>query len=180
MSILNYGGVDMSFKVSWKLHIACFILGYMICIIQQDSIANVLLRARFIHITGNGLIDIYLLTFVVFTPITFIHELLHGAAYRVFGGKVKFGFKGIYAYAQETTGMILHRTKFLIVLLAPVTVISIVSLIIPRSIGYSIFLLNLLGSTGDFLMAVYLCRGNVNSYIVDKNYGFDVIEVKSI
>lgn len=34
-------------------------------------------------------------------PITLIHELIHGCAYATFGGKIKFGFKGIYAYAQE-------------------------------------------------------------------------------
>jgi hypothetical protein len=39
-----------------------------------------------------------------------------------------------------------------------------------------IFILNLLGSTGDILMAFYLCRTNENSYILDRSYGFDVID----
>lgn len=67
-------------------------------------------------------------------------------------------------------------------LLVPVTLISIVSVLMLNGIEYSIFLLNLLGNIGDLIliMAVYLWRGNVNSYIVDNDYGFDVIEVKSI
>ncbi len=92
------------------------------------------------------------------------------------GGKVKYGFKGLYAYAQEISGITLHRTQFLIVLLAPVTIISFGSVFIPGYIGYSIFLLNLLGSTGDLLMALYLCRSNENSYIIDESYGFDVVD----
>lgn len=64
----------------------------------------------------------------------------------------------------------------LIVLLAPVTIISSASLIIPGSIGGIVFLLNLLGSTGDLLMAFYLCRINHSSYIVDRKYGFDIVD----
>ena len=69
----------------------------------------------------------------------------------------------------------MHRNNFLIVLLAPFTVISIALVFIQRSIGGLVFLLNLLGSTGDLLMAFYLCRSSQNSYVVDKSYGFDVI-----
>ena len=170
----------MSFKISWKLHVYCFILAFIICLIEQKSIFNLfvdlLLNYKIINFTGNTLLDINIFIVVIFIPITIVHELLHGAAYSLFGGKVKYGFKGIYAYAQETTGIVLHRTKFLIVLLAPVTVISIASLFIQESVGGIVFLLNLLGSTGDLLMAFYLCKTNENSYVVDKEYGFDVID----
>ena len=49
------------------------------------------------------------------------------------------------------------------------------SIFILASIGGIVFLLNLLGSLGDLLMAFYICKGNENSSIVDKPYGFDVI-----
>lgn len=170
----------MSFKVSWKLHILCFLFGYIICLMQQDNIINLfvilLIENKFIHLTSNYSLNIIIFVFCIFVPITFIHELLHGSAYRLFGGKVKYGFKGIYAYAQETSGITLHRTEFLIVLLIPVTIISLSTAFIPGSIGYIIFLLNLLGSIGDFIMALSLCRSNENSYIIDKSYGFDVID----
>ncbi|WP_461206872.1 hypothetical protein [Clostridium sp. DL1XJH146] len=67
-----------------------------------------------------------------------------------------------------------------IVLLAPVTVISVATLFISESIGSIIFLLNLVGSTADLLMALYLCRVNENSYIVDREYGFDVVDGEPI
>jgi hypothetical protein len=39
-----------------------------------------------------------------------------------------------------------------------------------------LFLLNLVGSTGDLYMAFYLCKLSNGSKIIDRNYGFDVIE----
>lgn len=108
-------------------------------------------------------------------PINIIHELIHGSIYKLFGGKVKYRFKGIYAYTQETSGIILHKTKFLLVLLAQVAFISLAALLIPGEIGAIIFLLNLVGSTGDLLMALYLCKLNKSCYIVDRKYGFDAV-----
>lgn len=108
-------------------------------------------------------------------PITLVHELIHCIAYSLFGGRIKFGFKGICAYTQEVSVIVLHRTKFLVVLLAPATVISVLTIFIPNSIGSVIFLLNLLGSIGDIIMAIYLCKSDYNSYIIDKDYGFDII-----
>ena len=58
---------------------------------------------------------------------------------------------------------ILHRTKFVAIVLAPVTIISLITLVITNSLGSLIFLLNLLGSTGDIIMAIYLCKSNGNS-----------------
>lgn len=169
----------MSFKVSWKLHIGCFVIAYIFCYIEQNRISDLFIsllsQNELMNFTGNTLVDLIIFLIVIFIPITFVHELLHGAVYKLFGGKIRFGFKGVYAYAQETSGIALYRTKFLLVLLAPVTVISIASVFIQGSIGCLVFLLNLLGSTGDLLMAFYLCRSNENSYVIDRSYGFDVI-----
>lgn len=97
--------------------------------------------------------------------------------YRIFGGKVRYGFIGLYAYTKEVSGIILHRTKFLMVLLAPVTVISVISLLISKEAGLIIFLLNLLGSTGDLLMAFFLCKSDDSCYIADRSYGFDIVKM---
>ena len=64
------------------------------------------------------------------------------------------------------------------VLLAPVTIISLITLFIPNTIGTVIYLLNLLGSIGDIIMAIYLCKTNSNCYIKDREYGFDIIEME--
>lgn len=103
-------------------------------------------------------------------------KIIHGIAYIIFSGNIKFGFKGTYAYIQETSSVILHETKFAVVLLALVTIISLSILFIISSLGTLIFLLHLLGSTGDIIRAIYLCKSSRNSYIKDREYRFDVIE----
>lgn len=108
-------------------------------------------------------------------PITIVHELIHGTTYRIFGGKVKYGFKGIYAYTHEVSELALDRSKFLVVLLAPVVIISLVSLCLPIWLGGMIYFLNLLGSVGDLYMAFILCRYRNESRIIDRKYGFGVI-----
>lgn len=172
----------MSFKITWKVHIICFFLAYIFCFIQRDIISNLFLdlviKHRAFYFTRIYFLDIIIAIFILTIPITFVHEIIHGMAYRIFGGKIKFGFKGIYAYTQEVSGIILNRTEFLLVLLAPVTVISLITLFISNSIGIVIYLLNLLGSIGDIIMAIYLCKSNANTYIKDRDYGFDIIERK--
>lgn len=169
----------MSFKISWKVHVICFIMALAICMLMQEFINNLFLGMLINNIiwpvTGSITINQIIFLLVIMVPVTLVHEWIHGSTYKIFGGKVRYGFKGIYAYAQETSGMPLHRTKFLIVLLAPVTVITLISLLLPGWTGPLVFILNLIGSTGDLLMGFFLCKTNENSYILDKKYGFDVI-----
>ena len=108
-------------------------------------------------------------------PIGVMHEGIYGLAYKAFGGKVKYGFKGIYAYTQEVSEIPIERTKFLIILLAPLTVMSIATLLLPIWLGGIIFLLNFLGASGDLYLSFILMRYEWNSKIVDKKYGFDVV-----
>ena len=107
-------------------------------------------------------------------PISIVHEEIHGVAYKLFGGKIKYGFKGIYAYTMETSGKEILRVKFLIVLLAPLATMSVLSLFLPSWLGGMIFLLNLLGASGDIYMSLFLCKFNCDSKITDRIYGFDV------
>jgi len=109
-------------------------------------------------------------------PISIVHEAIHGLAYEFFGGKVKYGFKGIYAYTQEVSEIPIDRIKFLIILLAPLTVMSILTLLLPVWLGGIIFLLNLLGASGDLYMSYKLIKYDSNSKIVDRIYGFDVVQ----
>ena len=96
--------------------------------------------------------------------------------YKLFGGKVKYGFKGIYAYTMETSGEEILRVKFLMVLLAPLVAMSVLSLFLPSWLGGMIFLLNLLGASGDIYMALFLCKFSYDSKIIDRIYGFDVMK----
>ena len=108
-------------------------------------------------------------------PISIVHEAIHGLAYKSFGGKVKYGFKGIYAYTQEISEMPIDRIKFLIILLAPLAIMSIMTLFLHLWLGGMIFFLNLLGASGDLYMSFKLIRYDSNSKIVDRKYGFDVV-----
>lgn len=172
----------MSFKVSWKFYIISILMSIGLYLIMQDLLFNIcfvlLIKNMIYKVTGYLLFDNMIFLSLIFIPLTITHELLHGAAYRIFGGKLKYGFNGIYTYTLEVSGIALQRTKFLLVLLAPVTFISFVSLLIPGVLGGIIFLLNLSGSMGDLLMAFYLCKLSNNSYIIDRKYGFDVIDKK--
>lgn len=179
MSILLNGGADMSFKVTWKFHLLSILMTIGIYFLLQNCVINIctvlLINNMIYSFTGNSFFDNVIFLSLILIPINIVHELLHGCVYRIFGGKLKYGFNGIYAYTLETTGISLLRIKFLLVLLAPVTVISIISLFIPGVMGGLIFILNLSGSTGDILMALYLCKFNNNCYIIDRKYGFDVV-----
>lgn len=172
----------MFFKVSWKLHVLCLVISLGICLVFKVCFVNIIveivLSETFAQIRGNylGLYLYLLLVGVSLFLTTLVHEILHGLMYILFGGKVKFGLKLVCAYTAETSGIILHRTKFLIVLLAPLVVISLVSLFLGSGIGGVIFMFNLLGSTGDLLMSLYLCKTNEKSYIADRAYGFEVID----
>ena len=39
-----------------------------------------------------------------------------------------------------------------------------------------VFFLNLIGGSGDIYMALFLCRFSYDSKIIDRSYGFDVVE----
>ena len=59
--------------------------------------------------------------------------------------------------------------------MAPLTVMSILTLLLPNWLGGMIFLLNLLGASGDLYMSFNLIRYDWNSKIIDRKYGFDVV-----
>lgn len=169
----------MSFKVSWKMHVICFLMTILICYIMKDLLINttigLIINNVIFKITGNLVFDEMIFYILIFIPINIVHELLHGCVHKLFGGKVRYGFKGLYAYTLETSGITLQRTQFLLVLLTPITVISMISVLIPGEIGSIVYLLNIAGSTGDILMALFLCKFNKDSYIIDREYGFYVV-----
>ena len=108
-------------------------------------------------------------------PITIVHEVTHSYIYTIFSGKVKYGFKGIYDYAKEISEKSIDRVEFLIVLLSPMVIISVLSLLLPIQIGGMVFILNALGSCGDLYMAIALSKFDSHCRIIDRCYGFDVI-----
>lgn len=80
----------MCFKVSWKVHIICFLSAYIFCYIQIDNIENVFLdlviNYKFFSLTGFYFFDIIFSILILMIPITLVHEIIHGIAYIIFGG----------------------------------------------------------------------------------------------
>ncbi len=169
----------MSYKISYKTHIICFLIGLLVTIVLETLVDKILIDfiVAIIHYwsSSNLIIKFYGFIIVLLIPIILVHEFIHGIAYTNFGGKVRYGFKGVYAYTQEISEIPIEKKKFAVILLAPLIIISLITIFIPGWLGGLIFLLNLLGSTGDIYMAITLSRYPANSTIIDRSYGYDVI-----
>lgn len=167
----------MSFRITWKTHIVSLIVAIVIIAVLNNQV-NVIINDFFEYIVNyasRSIILAYLACILILTiPVLLLHELCHGLSYIIFGGRVRFGFKGIYAYTQEVSGKSFSRTEFLIILLSPTFLISIISLFLP-GIGGMIFLINLIGSSGDVYMALYLSRCMYECRVVDRDYGFEIL-----
>lgn len=91
-----------------------------------------------------------------------VHELVHGALFRLFGGpgtRVTFGAQAGMLYAG-CPGLVLPRGRFCVVLAGPVALLSGALLAVPAEfglpcLGYVAFVLHLAGCSGDLLA---LCR----------------------
>lgn len=66
MSKLPFGGEDMSFKISWKMHLISLLMTILICYIMKNSLVEiatgVIINDRILDITGNILIDVLIFT----------------------------------------------------------------------------------------------------------------------
>ena len=96
----------MSFKISWKIHLFCFILSYSFCLVMGDYVKNLFVNLlsgdKLLNITGDLSLDLIAFLFIIFIPITIVHEILQGVVYCLFWGKVKYGSR---AY------VIMHRKR---------------------------------------------------------------------
>lgn len=169
----------MSFKITWKLHVACNILALLMIIPLYgfiNSTNELLFSTQYIFFpTKILLVNYYFYIFLVMIPVTIIHEWIHGLTYIYFGGKVKYGYRIIYAYTQEISELPIKRNRFCVVLLTPLFVITIFCLFFSNFFTGMALIINLLGSTGDIIMAFSLLRYPKQSKIIDKRYGYDVI-----
>lgn len=169
----------MSFKLTWKVHVLVIAISIAVIVMFYNNIINIIINfilQPFMNYPFRSLIlNFYIYYILLGVLVSTVHELIHGTAYKIFGGKVKYGFKFIYAYTMEVSGKAIERNEFLIVLLAPVAIITLISLFLPAGIGNMVFLINFLGSIGDIYMGLFLFKVKLSSRIIDRAYGFDVI-----
>jgi 4-amino-4-deoxy-L-arabinose transferase-like glycosyltransferase len=127
--------------------------------------------------TGSSMLNYLLFMLLLMIPVSLLHEAVHGALYFCFGCRVRFGFKLIYT--QETSGKPLSTVQFVIVLLSPLLLLSVPVMFFRGWIVCTMYLLNLLGSSGDIYMALSLLKSGGIGMVVDREYGYDVIKAAS-
>ena len=166
----------MKFEITKWLHIKSFIFAIIISLLFTKSINLSLDSITMLAINhSNPVLSFIVIVLGMVLTMAFIHEIFHAIGYLMFGGKIKIGFKYIYAYVQETSGIELKSWQFLITLLLPLFALSIPAMIYPNWLTLFIFVFNLIGSFGDITMAFFLAKNNFKGKIVDTDNGFIIV-----
>ena len=125
----------------------------------------------------TGLADIlspFLVILVVTVVMIIMHEAIHGIFFWLFtGGRVKFAFKGAYAYAAAPDWYI-PKKPYMVVSLAPLVLMTIVGVLallwVPVNWVTPIILLlamNASGAVGDIYVFLLLIRLEDDAFIKD-------------
>jgi hypothetical protein len=169
----------MTYKITWKTYAACLFLALLFDILLGETAVNIIenfaMRDFMKFPSSFSIINLMFWSVALMIPISIVHEWIHGTVFIIFGGKVKYGFKGVYAYTREVSGKPIFKEEFIFVLLMPTIVISLLCLLLPFWLGGMVFLLNLLGASGDIYFTLLLLRYRKESKIIDRGYGFDVV-----
>lgn len=169
----------MAVKVTWRLHILCLFVSCIIVLPMNNfinrAIDDMLIPYYLAHPTSNIVVNFYIYLLSIFFITIIIHELIHGATFVFFGGKVKFGFRVIYAFTQEISGLAISRNRFIVVLISPLLVISAMCFLINSPFSRMFYFINFIGSMGDIIMSLKLLKLSPRANIVDRSYGYDVI-----
>lgn len=164
----------MEFKITNKLHLKLLAIALIFSVVFNKYLNTIIFSffKKSMDIFNYSITISFILLIFTIIMITIVHELIHGLTFTIFGGTVKYKFKFIYAATLETTGIPISLIQFTIILLAPVTIISLLSLLLPRWLGNLIFISNLIGSIGDLYMAIGLIKYPLSSKIIDRPYGY--------
>jgi len=112
--------------------------------------------------------------------IVFMHELIHGAAYKTFGAKLKFGLKYLNVYTMDISGTLYSCEQMLVIMLSPLFVLTgllvIAASIFPQFYYFLIqgILFNICGSCGDILMLAFIFSKGISCKVKDEEYGFSI------
>lgn len=169
----------MTYKITPKLHIICLSLSFILFYLLYSFVTNCteqLFMSKLIEYPTQSItLNYFILSLGLVAVISVIHELIHAFCYKIFGGKPIIGFKYIYAYTMETSKVAISANKFVIILLAPLVVISLITLPFNNWILNYVFFLNLVGATGDIVMTLVVLRYGKNGKIIDNKKGFEVV-----
>src|SRR5947209_8274628 len=136
-----------------------------------------------LSITGWGLLLWLAINVVAYFPMLLLHELLHGAAFLLWGGRPYLGMKLPYALYCGAKNQLFRRDQYLVVGLAPLVVITlagvILTLLSPVLASYtlSITVGNISGAAGDVWSAQRLMRLPSTALLEDTESGYRAWEV---
>jgi hypothetical protein len=125
-------------------------------------------------------IGINIIGYILILP---IHELVHAAAFVLWGGKPYFGTKLPYALYCGAKNQLFHRNQYLVVGLAPLVVITLAgilfTLISPALASYAIFATvgNVSGAAGDVWVVRKLLRRSPSILVEDTESGYRAWEL---
>lgn len=119
---------------------------------------------------------------VLSTAIILPHEWLHGAAIRYYGGEPRYGVgfsHFILPYAYATTDHRFTRNQFLIILLTPLVVMTLIGVPVMLAFGWGWLVLPLAanagGAVGDLWMTLTLLGYPDHVYAEDHKTGFRIL-----
>jgi len=136
-----------------------------------------------LHITGGGVLLWLVISVVGYCLMLPLHELLHGAAFLLWGGKPYFGAKLPYALYCGAKNQLFRRDQYLVVGLAPLVVITlagiIVTLVAPVVAAYALAVTvgNVSGAAGDAWSVARMLRLPATTLVEDTEVGYRVWEV---
>ncbi len=135
-------------------------------------------------IKGGGSLLLWIVINIIgYILILPIHELVHAAAFVLWGGKPYFGTKLPYALYCGAKHQLFHRNQYLVVGLAPLVLITLVgiifTLISPALASYTIFATvgNVSGAAGDVWVVRKLLRRPRSILVEDTEAGYRAWEL---
>jgi Putative zincin peptidase len=135
-------------------------------------------RQNHTGIGGGGLLLWLVINIVGYILILPLHEVIHAAAFTLWGGKPYFGARLPYALYCGAKDQLFHRDQYLVVGLAPLVVITlagiIFTLVSPALASYTIFATagNISGSAGDLWAVRRLLRQPHSILVEDTEAGY--------
>ena len=149
------------------------------------TIVSILARGHGLQINaGIGGILLWLLVNVIaYIVVLPLHEVVHGLAFTLWGGKPYFGTKLPLALYCGAKNQLFHRDHYLVVGLAPLVLITlagiIFTLLAPSAASYTLFATigNISGAAGDLMVTLRLLRQPRSILVEDTETGYRSWEI---
>lgn len=136
-----------------------------------------------LHLTGQGVLLWLVINVVGYCLMLALHELLHGAAFLLWGGRPYLGAKLPYALYCGAKNQLFRRNRYLVVGLAPLVVITLAGVIftllspVLASYTLSVTVGNISGAAGDFWSVRRLARLPATTLVEDTEAGYRAWEL---